>query len=91
MLRAEILDEIGVFDESLPACEDYDLWLRLTARHAVEFIPKKLIIKTGGHPDQLSQKYDAMDKFRVYAIDKLLGQVSLDGENQAIGDRDSYR
>ena len=78
MLRSEVLNEIGVFDESLPACEDYDLWLRLTARHQVEFIPQRLIIKTGGHSDQLSQKYDAMDKFRVYAIDKLLEQVSLD-------------
>jgi glycosyltransferase involved in cell wall biosynthesis len=80
MIRAEVLDEIGVFDESLPACEDYDLWLRLTARYLVEYIPHKLIIKTGGHSDQLSQKYDAMDKFRVYAIDKLLGQVYL-GDN----------
>ncbi|MGV7220083.1 MAG: glycosyltransferase family 2 protein [Nitrospinales bacterium] len=78
MLRREVLDEIGYFDESLPACEDYDLWLRLAARHSVEFIPQKLIIKTGGHSDQLSHKYDAMDRFRVYAIDKLLGQVCLD-------------
>jgi len=78
MLRAEVLDDIGVFDEALPACEDYDLWLRLAARHSVEFIPQKLVIKTGGHPDQLSQKYEAMDRFRVYAIDKLLGQACLD-------------
>ena len=78
MLRAEVFDEIGLFDESLPACEDYDLWLRLAARYSVEFIPHKLIIKTGGHSDQLSQKYDAMDRFRVYAIDKLLSQTSLE-------------
>jgi glycosyltransferase involved in cell wall biosynthesis len=78
MIRKKVLDDIGVFDETLPACEDYDLWLRLAARHSVEFISQKLIIKTGGHSDQLSRKYDAMDGFRVYAIDKLLSQACLD-------------
>ena len=78
MLRAAVFDVIGLFDETLPACEDYDLWLRLSARFPVHCIPRKLIIKTGGHADQLSRKYDAMDRFRVYAIDKLLCQVSLE-------------
>ena len=80
MLRADVFDAIGLFDEKLPACEDYDLWLRLSARFPVRFLPWKLIVKNGGHPDQLSQKYDAMDKFRVYAIDKLLRQIPLEAE-----------
>ncbi len=77
MMRASVLETIGGFDTDLAACEDYDLWLRLTSRFPVDFISEKLIIKTGGHVDQLSQKYRGMDRFRVYALEKILKQDDL--------------
>ncbi|MDJ0778289.1 MAG: glycosyltransferase family A protein [Gammaproteobacteria bacterium] len=72
VLRRNTLDALGGFDETLPACEDYDLWLRLCARHEVGYIDAALIVKHGGHPDQLSRRYPAMDRFRVRALDRLL-------------------
>jgi glycosyltransferase involved in cell wall biosynthesis len=63
-------------DEKLPACEDYDLWLRITARERVGLIEKRLIAKYGGHSDQLSRKFWGLDRFRVYAIIKLLVHCS---------------
>ncbi|MDG1842724.1 MAG: glycosyltransferase [Nitrospinaceae bacterium] len=80
MIRAKLFDEIGNFDESLPACEDYDLWLRIASKYAFHFIEEPLIIKYGGHSDQLSRKYWGMDRFRVAALKKLLDQNSLDKE-----------
>ncbi len=80
MIRAELFDEIGNFDESLPVCEDYDLWLRIAAKYEFHFIEAPLIIKQGGHSDQLSRKYWGMDRFRVAALKKLLDQNSLDNE-----------
>ena len=77
LMRASVLEATGGFDADLAACEDYDLWLRLTSRYPVEFIPEKLIIKTGGHADQLSQKFRGMDRFRVYALEKILKQDVL--------------
>jgi glycosyltransferase involved in cell wall biosynthesis len=77
MMRASVLEEIGGFDTDLAACEDYDLWLRLASRYPVDFIPEQLMIKTGGHGDQLSQKYRGMDRFRVYALEKILKQGTL--------------
>jgi glycosyltransferase involved in cell wall biosynthesis len=65
-------DRYGPFDEDLPACEDYDLWLRVTARETVGLAPERLVVRRGGHADQLSARYPAMDRFRVYAIMKLL-------------------
>lgn len=82
MLERSLLEEMGGFDESLPACEDYDLWLRIAAKYPFHFIPQKLIVKRGGHPDQLSARYWGMDRFRVYALDKLLRENSLDGERR---------
>lgn len=71
-LRRELFDEFGMFDENLPVCEDYDLWLRITSKEDVGFIDEKLIVKYGGHDDQLSKRYWGMDRFRVYSIIKLL-------------------
>lgn len=76
MMRRSLLDEIGLFDENLPACEDYDLWLRITWKYPVHLIPAPLIVKRGGHPDQLSRMPE-LDKFRIQAILKILRQGVL--------------
>ena len=72
LLRKSVLDEVGGFDELMPVCEDYDLWLRIAAHYPFKFLREKLILKRGGHKDQLSRKYWGMDRWRVYALDKLL-------------------
>lgn len=82
MLRREVFEEVGGFDESLPVCEDYDLWLRIAARMPVAFIPEKLIVKRGGHDDQLSRRFWGNDRFRVQALLKLLKETPLDLEQQ---------
>ena len=72
LLRSDLFKDIGYFDESFPACEDYDFWLRVTAREKILFLDKPLTIKFGGHDDQLSKKYWGMDRFRVKALEKLI-------------------
>ena len=72
MLRKSVLDEVDGFDELMPVCEDYDLWLRIAVRYPFKFLREKLILKRGGHKDQLSRKYWGMDRWRIYALDKLL-------------------
>lgn len=71
MIRRETL-ELLKFDEKLPVCEDYDMWLRISSEHNIDYIPRELIIKRGGHPDQLSAREPVMDRFRIYSIVKLL-------------------
>ncbi|MGD8758426.1 MAG: glycosyltransferase, partial [Deltaproteobacteria bacterium] len=71
MLKRNLLDEVGWFDESLPACEDYDLWLRIAWRFPLHLIRTPLVIKRGGHPDQLS-RMPRLDRFRIYALEKVL-------------------
>ncbi len=77
MVRRSLFDSIGLFDESMPACEDYDLWLRICAKHPVLFVDQALLEKTGGHSDQLSRKHWGMDRFRLHALAKLLRSSSL--------------
>ncbi len=78
LIEAGLFKEIGLFDESLPACEDYDLWLRICCRYPVLFLEEQLLIKYGGHADQLSQKHWGMDRFRVEALQNLLRDAPLD-------------
>ena len=82
MLRREIFDEVGYFDETMHACEDYDFFLRLTARHRVSFIPELLIVKTGGHPDQLSKKYWGLDMLRISSLERLLTSGHLNEQQE---------
>lgn len=78
LVRRDVLFELGLFDETLPACEDYDLWLRLCAKYPVTYVDQPLLYKYGGHPDQLSKKHWGMDRFRIRALAKLLGSAQLD-------------
>jgi len=70
--RREVFNKVGNFDERLPACEDYDFGIRLAHKYPIHLIKKPLIIKRGGHPDQLSRKYWGMDRFRIMALEKAL-------------------
>jgi glycosyltransferase involved in cell wall biosynthesis len=77
MLEKSLFEEVGLFDESLPACEDYDLWLRISCRYPIHLIAEELSVREGGRPDQLSASFAAMDLFRVRSLVKLLESCPL--------------
>lgn len=83
LLHRQRLQELGGFDESLPACEDYDLWLRLCSQDSVLYVDEQLVLKYGGHRDQLSRAHWGMDRFRVRALSKLLRSQSLQDKQKA--------
>jgi glycosyltransferase involved in cell wall biosynthesis len=76
MLRRELFDRVGFFAEHLPACEDYDLWLRVSCRFPVGLIETPLIVKRGGHADQLSRAW-GLDRYRIESIAKLMADGCL--------------
>jgi glycosyltransferase involved in cell wall biosynthesis len=91
MIRRELFDTVGLFDETLSVCEDYDLWLRISSRYPVFFIDKKLIVKRGGHPDQLSNRSWGNDRFRVTALLKMLKGNYLDEKQKQITEQELIR
>jgi glycosyltransferase involved in cell wall biosynthesis len=80
MMHRKLFDEVGLFDESLPACEDYDLWLRIAAKYPIGLIETPYIIKYGGHADQRSREFPAMDRFRIQSLAKILSSNILTPE-----------
>lgn len=85
LMTRDLFNQSGGFDESMPACEDYDLWLRITANHPVGLLNENLLTKYGGHSDQLSQEFPAMDRFRIYSLLKVFLSGSLtDVQKEAV-------
>ena len=68
MLKKSLFQRYGGFDEDLPVCEDYDLWLKISRDNPVGLDSTMSVIKYGGHTDQLSQKFPAMDRYRIRSL-----------------------
>ena len=83
MIHRTVFDHIGLFDESMPACEDYDLWLRIAPHYPIHLIDEELIIKYGGHADQQSRCIPALDCLRIKAICKSLESKDLNDDQRA--------
>lgn len=82
LFHKKILNDVGYFDESLNVCEDYDLWLRVTSKYPVLFIDELLIIKYGGHKDQLSIIPDGIERYRIKSLEKLLFLKSINNDQK---------
>ena len=78
LINKDTFGEYGLFDTALPACEDYDLWLRICAFLPVLYLDEPMLKKYGGHKDQLSQKYWGMDRFRIISLEKVINNKMID-------------
>ena len=83
LINKDFLRNIGGFNEQMPACEDYDLWLRITAQHSVLYLEQPLTIKYGGHADQLSQAHWGMDRFRIQSLIRVIKSGQLNASDKA--------
>jgi glycosyltransferase involved in cell wall biosynthesis len=81
LIRKELFKSLGGFDVHFPVCEDYDLWLKITARVLVGFVNEPLVVKYGGHADQLSQQR-GMDWYRILSLARLLDEEILSDEQK---------
>jgi glycosyltransferase involved in cell wall biosynthesis len=91
MFSRRVWREAGPFDETLPACEDYDMWLRVALRFSVGLVEQAYTRKQGGHPDQLSRSIVGLDLFRIRALLKILGDPALDEEHRLLVVRELRR
>jgi glycosyltransferase involved in cell wall biosynthesis len=84
MVKRNLFGEVGLFDETLPACEDFDLWLRIGCRYPIHLLTKPLVVKEGGHADQLSRCCWGLDRFRIRVLVKLLSNPLLKEEKRPL-------
>tara|TARA_B100000953_G_scaffold295830_1_gene287558 strand:- start:1098 stop:1934 length:837 start_codon:yes stop_codon:yes gene_type:complete len=79
LFHTSVIKDVGLFDESLDVCEDYDMWLRITSKYPVLFLDQPLIKKFGGHSDQLSRVFGGIEQYRIRSLEKILTSKSLSG------------
>ena len=91
MMRRELFEEFGGFREDLEIAEDYELWLRITARYPVGYIDEPLTVKRAGHADQLSEKYGQIEIFRIKALLLNLEEGTIEGEQRDLAVRELVR
>ncbi len=72
LMEKSLFNEMKGFSTDYVVCEDYELWLKVTSKYEVGLVEDALVNKYGGHEDQLSTKYFAMDLFRVRALANIL-------------------
>jgi len=80
LIHRRVFRNVGKFDETFNYVEDYEMWLRITSKYPVGYINEKLVVKTGGHPDQLSRKIVGIEKYRLRALEKLIKSGTLKKE-----------
>ena len=84
LIQKDIFDEIGMFDETIKVCEDYDLWLRFASKYPVHFLDQPLIKKYGGHSDQLSKVDDGIESYRIRSLKKIMNSGILNKKQKTI-------
>lgn len=82
IIHRSVFHHVGLFNEALPACEDYDLWLRVSLHYRIDLIPEFLLKKYGGHSDQLSSTIWGLDRFRIQSLENLLATQCLSHDQQ---------
>jgi glycosyltransferase involved in cell wall biosynthesis len=53
LIRTSCLHAVGLFDDDLPGCQDYDLWIRLAERYAFRAVPE-VLARHFVHGDQIT-------------------------------------
>ena len=84
IVRRELFDQFGLYDERLLVCEDYDFWIHVTSQYEIGLVPEILVDKYGGHSDQLSTSQPAMDRFRLFALLKLLSSSLTESQREQV-------
>lgn len=68
ILKRDLFTSLGMFDENFLVCEDFDLWNKILSTQEVGFLDDYVTKKYGGHADQLSTQYVAMDYWRIKSL-----------------------
>ncbi|WP_052446513.1 glycosyltransferase [Geoalkalibacter ferrihydriticus] len=56
MIKREVFNNVGLFDESLNIGEDYDMWLRIASQYEVGYVPEVLSFYRRGHQSLTTRK-----------------------------------
>lgn len=74
MVRRICFEMVGVFDQNLPAAEDWDMWIRIAAQHQFSVLREPLVFYRQ-HSSSMSSNLNHHLQWRLAVIDKTFTQV----------------
>ena len=77
LVRRQCFDQVDLFDEKLPGCEDWDMWLRITEKYTVDFVPEKLV-KLRRHESSMQTDHFKMYQNQILIFNKWIGNPNVD-------------
>lgn len=77
MLRRVWLDRVGCFDESLRACEDWELWQRLAYAGCKLAWVEHMVVAYRYHGGQMTREPERMRKAIFQTLDKFFSQPGI--------------
>lgn len=74
LLRRQCFDTVGLFDESLPSCQDWDMWIRISKNYKFRKIDKPLV-KYKWHQVQISKNIEAVQRGHEKIMEKYKEEI----------------
>ena len=78
IVRRECFEKIGLFDESLPSCQDWDMWIRIAKRYSFRKIPEPLT-KYRVHQNRITTDFRAVWQGHLAIMEKYAADISALG------------
>ena len=70
LIKRECFERVGVFDEVLPTCEDWDMWMRISKFYEYDYVNERLT-KLRRNPNSMSKNHLQMMIGRVLVWNKI--------------------
>jgi glycosyltransferase involved in cell wall biosynthesis len=83
LVRREVFEACGGFDEALPSAQDWDMWIRASKRFAFEYLPESLV-DVRDHGERISSDPLRPIISRTFILNKYADDFSRDPEARAI-------
>lgn len=69
LIRKECFKKVGLFDESLKSCQDWDMWKRISEHYEFDFVPE-VLARTYLHEEQISSDFASLIPGRTRMVEK---------------------
>lgn len=79
IVKKKCFTKVGLFDEQLPACQDWDMWIRLAKFYSLKKIEKPLV-KYNYHKIQISNDIDAICNGHLKIYKKYQSEINNRGK-----------
>jgi glycosyltransferase involved in cell wall biosynthesis len=76
LVKREVFDKVGCFDESLRYSEDYEMWLRIASEYEIDYVDDCLV-RIQGHDDNASNNISAIEKGGFAVLDRIFSQENI--------------